>query len=397
MEPSFARSVAVVSAVATAVALAAATLVYLHRIVLWLILGLVLAELFARVSSGLARRLPGPRGLWIAAVLLGFLGLATGAVALVAVPLVEQGEELVDAIPRAVARVEGFLGRASRAAGEHPGSSAGDPFSLPPFPFPDSPSSAPDAPSSAARAPGDPPAAAPSPGPSPAASPSTQASLEEAVTERLPAVAANSVPLVLQWLDGAFDALGVVFLAAFVAAAPEEHRRGLLRLLPPHLHPRAESFLDEASGALRGWLAVVGASMLLVGAGVTAGLFFLDVHSWLVFGAFAAAAQLVPYAGPLVGALGPVLECLLDGEPGKAALVALLYASIQVVVGDLVMPSLVGQRTEVPASLALASILGLGAIAGILGIVVAVPFAALALAAARTLIPREPAALAGAV
>ena len=346
---SFARTVALVSAVATLIAIGAATLVYLYRVVLWLVVGFVLISLFDSMASALERRLPGPRGLWVAVSLALVVGTAGGAIALASVPLVEQGGELLDGLPRLLARVDRFV--------EHLGH----------VPQP-----------SGARL---------------DAPPSVE--VQQAVTERLPAVAATGVPLVLDWVDGAFDAVGVVFFAAFVAAAPDEHRRGLLRLVPPHVQPRVEAFLDAAGESLRGWLGAVGVGMAIVGVLVTSGLFWLKVDTWLVFGLLAAALQLVPYAGSLLGAIGPILECLLDGDARKAAAVAALYLGAQVVMTNLVTPYLVRRRTEIPGSLALASILGLGAVAGVLGIVVAVPLVAIALAAAKAFLPSEPTVVQG--
>jgi predicted PurR-regulated permease PerM len=125
--------------------------------------------------------------------------------------------------------------------------------------------------------------------------------------------------------------------------------------------------------------------MAIVGTVVSAGLYLLDLREWLVFGIFAATMEIVPYAGPLVAVLGPFLACALDHDWGRAAAVVTLYFGVQIVMTDVVTPYLVKRRTEIPASLALTSILVLGATAGALGIVAAVPLVAIALAAFHTL------------
>src|SRR5205823_10418167 len=114
---------------------------------------------------------------------------------------------------------------------------------------------------------------------------------------------------------------------------------------------------------LRGWISAVALSLPIVGTIVTVGLYLLGVEGWLVFGALAATMELVPYAGPVLAVLGPLSACALDHEWSRAASVVFLYLGVQLLMTNLVTPYLVKRRTEVPASLALGSIVVLGATA----------------------------------
>ncbi|HZU96408.1 MAG TPA: AI-2E family transporter, partial [Planctomycetota bacterium] len=184
-DPGFARAFAGVCAIVTAVALGTAALVYLFRLVLLVLLACVLAELFSTIADPLARRLPGPRGIYVAFALLLVLSAFAGLVTLLVVPLTDQAGLLADELPRLVARVERFVdGNVVQ-------------------------------PSSPARD-----------------------SVQEAVTERLPAFAVSGLTGAASILEGAFDVLGAVFFAFFLALSPEAHREGLLSLVPARLAPR---------------------------------------------------------------------------------------------------------------------------------------------------------------
>src|SRR5690349_8612940 len=103
-DPSFNRAFALICVTVTGVALAAAALVYLYNIVLLLVLAFVLVELLCIVADPLARKLGGPRGLYVGLTMLAVLAVFAGLVALFVFPLADQAHELAEAIPRYIER-----------------------------------------------------------------------------------------------------------------------------------------------------------------------------------------------------------------------------------------------------------------------------------------------------
>ncbi|MEZ0228085.1 MAG: AI-2E family transporter, partial [Planctomycetota bacterium] len=193
-------------------------------------------------------------------------------------------------------------------------------------------------------------------------------SVKDAVTEKLPAVASFGVPWLLETLESAFDTLGAVFFGLFMALSPASHREGLLRLFPAWLRPRVDAVVDDAHEHLRGWLGAALIGMTIVGSLTTAGLYLIGIDEWLVFGAFSAGMELVPYAGPFLAFLGPFVSTLLAGQPRTAVLVAGLYIVVQALLMNVIYPYLVKRRADIPASLAIASILLLGRACGPIGV-----------------------------
>jgi len=93
------------------------------------------------------------------------------------------------------------------------------------------------------------------------------------------------------------------------------------------------------------------------------------------FGVFFGLMELVPYVGPLLGALPPVIVALVQ-DPLTALWVALLFLALQQLEGHVVAPNVFGRSLRLnPLLVILALLLG-GEIYGFVGALVALPIAA---------------------
>jgi predicted PurR-regulated permease PerM len=93
------------------------------------------------------------------------------------------------------------------------------------------------------------------------------------------------------------------------------------------------------------------------------------------FGAFFGLMELVPYVGPLLGALPPIVVALVQ-DPLTAVWVALLFIALQQLEGHVVAPNVFGHTLRLnPLLVILALLLG-GQIYGFVGALVALPIAA---------------------
>jgi predicted PurR-regulated permease PerM len=92
----------------------------------------------------------------------------------------------------------------------------------------------------------------------------------------------------------------------------------------------------------------------------------------LAFGVFYGVMELIPYVGPILGALPPVLVALLT-EPITAVWVALLFVGLQQLEGHIVAPQVFGHTLRInPLLVIFALLLGLQ-VDGIIGALVALP------------------------
>jgi predicted PurR-regulated permease PerM len=95
----------------------------------------------------------------------------------------------------------------------------------------------------------------------------------------------------------------------------------------------------------------------------------------LAFGVFYAAMELVPYVGPILGALPPVLVALFT-DPISALWVVLLFIGLQQLEGHVVAPQIFGHTLRInPLLVIFALLIGLE-LYGVIGALVALPVAA---------------------
>ncbi|MFP3915993.1 MAG: AI-2E family transporter [Actinomycetota bacterium] len=144
-------------------------------------------------------------------------------------------------------------------------------------------------------------------------------------------------------------------------------------LTPPQYREEATYVANQLATALgsfvRGQLLVA----LIVGVLSSIALYFLELPFWLLIGITAGLLNMVPFVGPFVGGALAVVVALFDGSVSKALWAVVLFTAIQQFDNHVVTPLV--QRTRVnlsPLVIVVALIAG-GALAGLLGVLVAVP------------------------
>lgn len=180
----------------------------------------------------------------------------------------------------------------------------------------------------------------------------------------------------------------VVFIGLFVGADPGRYRRGLVRLLPPPVRPRAHKVLGEIILTLRQWLLGQLVAMLLIGSLVGLGLWLLGVPLALTLGLLAGLLEFIPFIGPIVAAL-PALALAFVQGPWQALYVLLLFLGIQQVEGNAVQPLIQQRMVALPPLITLTATLLAAALFGFVGILVATPLTAVALVLVKMLLQED--------
>jgi predicted PurR-regulated permease PerM len=153
------------------------------------------------------------------------------------------------------------------------------------------------------------------------------------------------------------------------------------RRFPPRagsgpLVPRIESAL---AGYVRGQLLL----SLIIGVSAGVGLWVLGMLGWaegmdryaLLFGGWVAVMELIPYLGPWLGAIPPVIYALVV-DPVSAIWVTLLFLGIHQIEGHIVVPNVMGSALRLHPLLVIFGLLAGGEIYGLPGIFVALPLLA---------------------
>ena len=178
---------------------------------------------------------------------------------------------------------------------------------------------------------------------------------------------------VISTFVAAVEALVIVMMsAAYLAADPSLYRVGLVRLFDPARQAWAnETFLSVAR-ALRYWLLGQFVQMALVGSLSALAVWLIGLPSPLALGLIATVTEFVPYLGPVVAAIPALLVAVTKG-PEPVAWTLAAYILIHQAEGNLIMPLIQRRMISIPPALMLLGIAGIGALAGLLGFVLAAP------------------------
>src|SRR5436190_349874 len=169
------------------------------------------------------------------------------------------------------------------------------------------------------------------------------------------------------------ESASVVVMALYLARQPQLYRDGVLSLLPPKYRPLGGRVLDDTGATLRAWVVAQLLAMMILAALTALGLWVLDVPYWLAFGIFAGLVAVVPFFGTLVSTLLPALFVIESGDWIRVVAVILLGVAVHVAEANLVVPRIMQHRVSLPPVLTIASVLIMGTLIGVAGLVVAVP------------------------
>jgi predicted PurR-regulated permease PerM len=135
----------------------------------------------------------------------------------------------------------------------------------------------------------------------------------------------------------AFGLVVGVFVPLYLMAMPEPVVNWALRLFPPNHKPRAREVLSIMRASLLRWLKGRLLSMAMVGVLWTVALYLIDILCALFLGILAGLLEFVPYVGPVISTVPPVVLALA-GDSTYVLWVLLSYLLIQQVEGFLLTP-----------------------------------------------------------
>ncbi len=188
--------------------------------------------------------------------------------------------------------------------------------------------------------------------------------------------------------DLSLQALATLILAIYMAYDPDALTRGILRLSPRKQHWRIRKLLQSMKVRLRGWIFGTGLAMLIIGIGATIGLAVLKVPLALSLGVLAGILEVIPYVGPIVGAVLPALVALTI-SPIKALLVLGFYLMLNQIEVHLIQPIIMSQRVGLHPVVVIVAFLCMAKLLGLIGILLAVPTAAVLLTLVDEFTPNE--------
>ena len=164
----------------------------------------------------------------------------------------------------------------------------------------------------------------------------------------------------------------VLFLGIYFAVDPSLYRKGMLHLIPRPRRDRAEEVFDEIGQKLWNWLMGRLFAMVIVGVLTTVGLMVIGVPLALALGFIAFLLDFILFVGPIAAAIPAVLLALAQ-SPTMALYTAILYLGVQQIEGNIVTPLVQHEQVQISPALVLLTIVAMGLLFGVLGVIIAVP------------------------
>jgi len=148
----------------------------------------------------------------------------------------------------------------------------------------------------------------------------------------------------------------------------------MVKIIPNKYFEMSLSLIHKTDQQLGGYLRGQFIDAVIIGILAIFSLWLLDVRYFIVIGIFAGLSNMIPYVGPMAGAVTAIMVVLLNGGgTQQVALVAAAFTIIQLSDNVLVQPLVVAKNVDVhPLVIIFAVIIG-GQFFGILGMLLAVP------------------------
>jgi predicted PurR-regulated permease PerM len=194
---------------------------------------------------------------------------------------------------------------------------------------------------------------------------------------------------VVDFAEGAAISIGKLFFSLIILIVASIYmlldfprlQRAIDRRFPPH--PGSPALLPRMERSLVSYVRGQALVSLIIGTSAGVGIWLLGELGWLpggqkyalLFGAWTAITELIPYLGPWLGAIPPFLYALVV-HPVSAIWVALLFLAIHQIEGHIVVPNVMGSALRLHPLLVIFGLLAGGEIYGLPGALIALPLLA---------------------
>jgi predicted PurR-regulated permease PerM len=153
------------------------------------------------------------------------------------------------------------------------------------------------------------------------------------------------------------------------------YRRGTSLLLSRKYNEKLSDFMADinhvVSNFIRGQLLVA----LIVGVSSSIALYIVGLDYAVLVGMTAGLCNIIPYFGPLIGAIIAIIVGLITGTPLKALLAVAALIVIQQLDSNIISPKIIGDSVGLHPIFVMLSIVIGGTLFGLLGMLIAVPTA----------------------
>lgn len=198
--------------------------------------------------------------------------------------------------------------------------------------------------------------------------------LFDSVAEFLNISSQSFLSLIVNVFGGVLSFVAIIVISFYLAIMPKGTSEFIRSVLPDKYENYVIRLWKKSERKVGRWLQAQILLAMAVGLLVFIGLSILNVKYAMVLAVIAMILELVPVAGPIIAAI-PAVFLAFSQSPGLAFGVLILYFIVQQIESNFLTPLIMGRRLGLnPITVIIALLIGFK-VAGILGILIAVPVA----------------------
>jgi predicted PurR-regulated permease PerM len=209
-------------------------------------------------------------------------------------------------------------------------------------------------------------------------------SLGDRIAQGSGELAAFTRDALLRLVEGSIAVILIIVLSVYMLLYGERIGAVVRRIVPPGDGTPEDDFPTRIQKAVLGYVRGQLLFSLIMGtsAGVclwilgSVGIFPEGKTYAFGFGAFYGFAELIPYVGPAIGGLPPVLIAAFSPEPLDAVWLIVMFTALQQIEGHIVAPNVFGHALRINPLLVIFALLLGGQIYGFVGALLSLPIAA---------------------
>lgn len=156
----------------------------------------------------------------------------------------------------------------------------------------------------------------------------------------------------------------------------QHFRPSVAKFFPKEFRGQMIELLGQMNNTIASYISGQSLVCLLVGIFTFIGYLIIGMPYGLLLGIIAGVTNIIPYVGPYIGA-APAVIIGLTISPTKAILVALVVLVVQQIDGNFISPNIIGKTLAIHPLTIIVILLVAGNLAGLLGMILGVPFYAL--------------------
>lgn len=198
----------------------------------------------------------------------------------------------------------------------------------------------------------------------------------------------DSIDNISNILSGIFSVLAIVFIVPFLSFFLLKDKdmiiKGLIDIMPNKYFEMSFSVINKISKQLgkfvRAWIL----DAFIVGTLSAIGLTILGIDNSIIIGFIAGLGHLIPYFGPVIGGMPAIIISLVQfGDFSMLPAISIMFVIIYTFDNGYIQPNVFSKSTDIHPLMIILLILMGSQLLGVLGMLLAVPFATVLKTAAR--------------